>query len=207
MKLKTIFLFGVAAAFTAVLAAQAQVPGVNSTLNSVFTLAYDNSTMKPSYSASSAFTPTGTSATDVCTISGSATKNVRVRRIFFNGLATTAVSVPIGIIKRSTADSAGTAVTLTNVPYDSAFPAATAVAKSYTANPTLGTAVGFVADPYFSVGNLTTGGAQPFPSVMIYGELGSPIVLRGVAQSVVVNLNAASLSGIVASCTFEWTEE
>jgi hypothetical protein len=127
--------------------------------------------------------------------------------VFLNLKATTAVTVPVGIVKRSTANSGGTAITPTVVPYDSSNSAGTAVVRVYTANPTVGTAVGYLADPYFTVGDLTTGGVQRFPSVLIYGEQGSPIVLRGVAQGLAVNLNAASLSGVVASCTFEWTEE
>jgi len=207
MKLRSYIFAAIAVIATAVLAVQAQVPGVNSTLNSVFTLVYDASTMKPTYSATSAFSPTATAATDVCLLNGSATKTIKVRRIYFNALATTAVSDPIAIIKRSTANSGGTSVGLTEVPLDSSAGAATAVGLTYTANPTVGTAVGFIADPYFSIGNLTTGGAQSFPSVLLYGQLGSPIVLRGVAQGVAINLNAASFPGIVVSCTFEWTEE
>jgi hypothetical protein len=207
MKLRSILLATVAVIATATLAVQAQVPGVNSTLNSVFTLAYDNGTMKPTYSSTQGFSPTGTAATDICLLNGSATKNVRVRRVFLNLQATTAVTTSVAFIKRSTANSGGTALTGTVVPYDSANSAGTAVARFYTANPTVGTSIGLLADPYFSVGNLTTGGAQAFPSVMIYGAQGSPIVLRGVAQGLAVNLNAASLSGVVASCTFEWTEE
>lgn len=207
MKLRTLFIAGISALVAAVLAAQAQVPGVNSTLNSVFTLAYDNSTMKPTYSASYAFSPTATSASDICNLTGSATKTIKVRRIFFNAQATTAVTVPVAIIKRSTANTGGTGNVATAVPYDSSNSAATAVATMYTANPTTGTIVGVLADPYFSIGNLTTGGAAPFPSNLTFGQLGSPIVLRGVAQSVSISLNSGSYSGIVSSCGFEWTEE
>lgn len=207
MRYRSILLAALVGVITAVLAAQAQVPGVNSNLQTMWTLAYDNATVKPTYSASVGFSPTATTATDVCRLTGSASKTIKVRRIFFNAQATTAVTVPVSVIKRSTANSGGTATTLTNVPYDSQFAAATAVASVYTANPTVGTAVGNLADPYFSIGNLTTGGAQAFPSVLLYGQQGAAITLRGVAQSVVVYLNGGSYSGIVASCTFEWTEE
>ncbi len=208
MKLRSLLLAGVAIAATATLAVQAQVPGINSTLNTVFTLAYDNSTMKPTYSATrGGFSPTGTAATDICELRGSASRTVKVRRIYFNGMATTAATDPVAIIKRSTANTAGTGETLVNVPLDSLNAASTAVVEAYTANPTVGTAVGTIADPQFSFGTLTTAGAQAFPSHLLFGQLGSPIVLRGIAQAVTVNLNAQSLSGIVASCTFEWTEE
>lgn len=205
---KTALFLGAAALLTVAFAVQAQVPGVNSTLNSVFTLAYDNSTMKPTYSSWNSYNPAATGATDICTITGSATKNIRVRRVFFNGIATTAATDPVAIIKRSTASSGGTATfAVTSVPYDSSNAAVTATVTYYTANPTVGTIVGVVADPMFSFGNLTTGGAQALPSQMIFGALGQPIVLRGVAQSLSVNLNNLIYPGLVASCGFEWTEE
>lgn len=207
MRLPFKLLCGVAVLGTFALVAQAQVPGGNSTLQSMFTLAYDNSTMMPSYTASAAFAPTATAATDICNLTGSATKTVKVRRILVNLTATTAVTVPIGIIKRSTANTGGTIAIMTTVPLDSGSPASGATPVGYTANPTVGTAVGLVADPFFSVGNLTTGGAQGFPSEIQFGRLASPVVLRGVAQSVSVSLGAASLANVAASCTFEWTEQ
>ncbi len=85
MKLRTILLSGLAALVATTLALQAQVPGVNSTLNTVFTLAYDNSTMKQTYSAAGVVTSTMTASGEVCAISGSATKNVRVRRVIIGG--------------------------------------------------------------------------------------------------------------------------
>lgn len=208
MNLRTKLLAAVGALGIAALAAQAQVPGVNSTLNSVFTLAYDNSTMKPTYSASAGFYPTGTTATDVCSLSGSATKTIKVRRVLITAMATTAASDPIAVLRRSTASVSGTAAIIpVPVAYDSNNSAATAFADLYIANPTLGTLVGVLADPYFSIGNLTTGGAMnPTPQV-IFGQLGSPVVLRGVLETVAVNLNSGSYSGIQMSCTFEWTEE
>lgn len=42
--------------------------------------------------------------------------------------------------------------------------------------------------------------------IVDFGKLGQPIVLRGVAQSVAINLSGITLTGTV-SCTFEWTEE
>ena len=104
MKLRTLLIASAASLVTAVLAVQAQVPGVNSTLNSVFTLAYDNSTMKPTYSASGVVTPVA-SATDICTLQGSATKNIRVRRVLVAGIGFAVNAEPVSIVKRSTADT------------------------------------------------------------------------------------------------------
>lgn len=209
---RAVALASVASLLTGVLVAQGQVPGVNSTLQSVFTLTYDNSTMKPTYSATyvGALTALGT---DFCTLTGSATKNVRVRRVIFSALSSTVQSDPIAVVKRSTANSGGTSVTMTAVPYDSTNSltnstsnAATAVARIYSVNPTLGTLVGLLSDPYYTFGNLTTGvggGAFTFQ----FGALGSPVVLRGVAQVLAVNLNSQTFISGQGSCTFEWTEE
>lgn len=198
-------LLAAAILFTGVLATSAQVPGVNSTLNSVFTLAYDNSTMKASYSASGAFVPPA-SATDVCTLTGSATKNVRVRRVLLSGIADAVQTKALSVIKRSTANSGGTVGTSTTVPYDSQFAAGTAVMRVYTANPTTGTSIGIVADPLMTWGNLTTGVGGP-PLELKFGELASPVILRGTAQVLAVNLGGTSYTTPVLSCTIEWTEE
>lgn len=207
MKLSTYFLATVAILGTSALAVNAQVPGVNSTLQSVFTLAYDNSTMKPTYSATYAGSPTASGGTDICAINGSASKTVKVRRVSFNGDASTAVTEPIAFIKRSAVDTGGTVVRLVVAPYDSQNPTSTVVAEAFTANPTLGAQAGVLADPFVSFGNLTTGGAQALPSAYKFGELGQPVVLRGIAQQLAINLNGISYSGLIASCTFEWTEE
>lgn len=206
MKLRHYLLLGIAGLLTGALIAQAQVPGVNSSLNTVFTMAFDNSTMKPTYASSASFVPPA-SATDICTITGSATKIVKVRRIIVGGVADAVQTHPVLVIKRSVANSAGTATTPTVVPYDSAFPAGSAVVRAYTANPTLGAAVGTVATSMVSFGNLTTGAVSPPTTEFRFGQLGSPGVLRGVAQVLAVNLGAVTYTTPVATCTVEWTEE
>ena len=213
MKLRTLLFGGLAAAVTVVLAANAQVPGVNSTLNSVFTLAYDNSTMKPTYSATRAGIVPDSAATDICTLSGSATKTVKVRRIAISGYTATAQTDPVAIIKRSTANTGGTGVALSAIAYDSTNSltgsttnTATAVAEAFTGNPTIGTQAGMIADVYIGFGAPTN--ASEAPHEAVFGTLGSPVVLRGIAQMLTVNLNGLTYAAPVGmSCVFEWTEE
>lgn len=207
MKLRTLLAAGIASLLTAVVVSQAQVPGVNSTLNSVFTLAYDNSTMKPTYSASASFTtPTTNAGGDTCSLYGSATKTIKVRRILVGGVGSALMTDPISVIKRSTASTTGTATLPTAVPYDSSNAAATAAAEVFTVVPTtIGTAVGTLADVYITIAGATTAVAQNQPQTLIFGQLGQPIVLRGVAQS--VGVNTTGVSTFTMSCTFEWTEE
>lgn len=205
MKIRTLLIASASALIAGVLVAQGQVPGVNSTVQSVFNLVYEASTSKPTYSATQVLTP-ASSATDICTLTGSSTKTVRVRRVIFTGLTTSTVATnPISVLKRSTANSSGTAVTPTVVPYSSTSSAASAVARGYTANPTTGTLVGYISDRQYTF-NLTTTGAQPNTMEFKYGELGSPVFLRGTSQVLAVNLGAATVAGPI-SCTFEWTED
>lgn len=203
-KLRTIFLSIVAVVATSLLAVNAQVPGVNSTLATVFTMAYDNSTMMPTYSATFAFTPAA-AATDVCSLSGSASKTVKVRRILFSGVNSAVQSDPLVIVKRSTAYS-GAGTGLTKLPYDSSNAASTVnLAEAWTTNPTVGTLVGVVSEPFIQWGNLTTGLGSI--NTVVFGQLGQPIVLRGIAQSVAVNLGGLTFTTPSVTCTFEWTEQ
>jgi hypothetical protein len=207
MKFKTLLIAALSALCASVLVVGAQVPGVNSTLNSVFTLTYDNSTMKPTYSATGTG-PISTTSTDVCSLGGSASKTIKVRRILLAGGATAVVTDPVAIIKRGTAlNNAGSQV-MAQVAYDSANSAGTAALAEFysTAPSTLGTVVGVLADPFFTYSNYTTGISNG-PVQLYYGEFGSPIVLRGVLQSVGVNHNASAPAGAFITCTFEWTEE
>lgn len=145
------------------------------------------------------------SATDIAYIIGSATKTVRVTRVSVSGQAGTAINTPIVLVKRSTAASGGTCAGATEVPIDSTSAAATAAVTTCTANPTLGTGVGSVASQAIFLSTATT---QPRAADFIFGtEGGQPIVLRGVAQNVAVNLNGVSVSSGVVNVTFEWTEE
>jgi len=209
MRLRSILLSAVAAAACATLAAQAQVPGVNSTLNSVFTLAYDNSTMKPTYSASMAGIAAPNNGGDICSLYGSATKTIKVRRVILAGFSGALQTDPISIVKRSTAAVGGTLSTVdpfAMISYDSSNAAASAKVEAYTTVPTTaGTLVGILADVYITLAGATTAVAQGQPYVFKFGELGQPIVLRGAAQH--IDVNDGGLAAITLSCTFEWTEE
>lgn len=78
-------------------------------------------------------------ATDIFTISGVANKIVRVNQIMISGIATAAAAIPISIVKRTTANTAGTATTVSPVAMDSSQKSASnALIQAYTANPTLG---------------------------------------------------------------------
>ena len=145
-------------------------------------------------------------ATDVFTISGSATKTIRINKISFAAIQTTAGQVAILLIRRSTANTAGTSTSPVNVTYDTANVASTAVSLAYTANPTLGTAVGAVySSRVFVPGAATATDAQGL--FLVGGDVGQQyFTLRGVAQQLCINLNGVTLAGGSANISIEWTE-
>ena len=158
------------------------------------------------YSAgASAFVPAAT-ATDVFLISGSATKVIRIHKINVSGTTTSGspIKCTINLIKRSTANTGGTSVVSTNVPHDTSNAAASAVARSYTVNPTVGTQVGIVRSVTnsFQAAGLTVGSID----FDFNNDGGQPVILRGVAENLAVNLNSTTITGGVISVSVEWSE-
>ena len=208
MKLKTLLLVGTAALVSGVLAAHAQLPGVNSTLPTVFTYMYEASTNKPTYSAAmsigSGLVPS--SPTDVCSLQGSSTKTIRVRRVIVGGVAPAVATEPVAIIRRNAAPSAGTSTAFTPAAYDTSNSAATAIADVYTVNPSGTVGVPTVlADALVTWSNFTTGvGSGNY--TFAFGQFGSPAILRGTSQVLSVNLSGITTAGLNLQCTFEWTE-
>lgn len=157
------------------------------------------------YSASNVFVLPA-SATDVLTISGSATKTVKLFSILFYLTATTGSNATIIGLRRSSLNTGGTSTLLTNVPNDTNNAASTAVVRSYTANPTLGTLVGnnLTYGVYVSGGGTIS--SLPF-SYFIDNALEQPIILRGINQLFALNMNGVTFAGNSARATIVWTEE
>jgi hypothetical protein len=159
-----------------------------------------------SYSATSVAFVSAASATDVFTITGSASKTIRIHKVKVSGTTTSgsAIKITAQLIKRSTLDTGGTSVVATGVAHDSNSPSATAVVRHYTANPTtLGTTVGVLrADTVAFTGSGITGGVIEWN----FEDFGQPVVLRGVAQNLAVNFSATTITGPVISISVEWSE-
>ncbi|SRR6266496_3096682 len=155
-----------------------------------------------------------TGCTDLFTITGSATKIVKVTRIGLVGTTiTTPIQVVVQIIKRSTANSAGTSSAPTNlVTYDSTLnAAATATVLGYTANPTLGTTAGILLSTkiLFVIAPTATLLTYTEKFVHEFGIRPSQCpTLRGTTQVLAINLGGTTL-GTACSCDVfvEWTEE
>ena len=160
------------------------------------------------YSAASIhFVPAAT-ATDICTLTGSATKPVKVIsfKVFSN--QTSAGTNQFHLIKRSTADTGGTFNTMTAIPFDSGWDAATATAVYYLANPTTGTAVGTMFVKRFATG-ISTSLLLPYFDFLDskQGPAFTPIVLHGTAEQIALNFNSQAIpSGMSVGCEFVWQE-
>jgi hypothetical protein len=128
---------------------------------------------------------------------------------------TTAAGVAtLHYLKRSAANTGGTATNPAGVPLDANDAAASGVLSVYTAAPTTGTLAGklFIqsqgtvaatsAPAFFG---FSTGGAPGLATMV--ADLRKPIILRGVAQSFCVNFDGAALpAGFSAIWTIEWVE-
>ena len=162
-------------------------------------------TPKATYSAASLGLVAANTATDIFTIYGSATKTVKVQRIVFTATQTTAAVRDVLLIKRSTANTAGTSTAPTKIPNDSTSAAATATVLAYTANPTTGTAVGTIYCEKVNISTTALGGSKlDLNFTDIWGQ---PIVLRGTGEGLCVNLNSITSAGNLINITVFWTEE
>jgi hypothetical protein len=164
----------------------------------------------PTYMAATGpITPAAT-PTDIFQIGGSASKIIRVRRIFIDVAQTSDGTNNWFLIKRSAANSGGTAVNATKIPLDSGDAAATAIVRHYTANPTPGAAVGNLLVRRVGSPSAGSGGYVPNGIGLVIDfvkDFGRPIVLRGVAESIVWNFNGAAVpAGMTVQCGGVWTE-
>lgn len=159
------------------------------------------------YSAASIFTAAN-AATDIFTITGSATTTVRIIRLSISATKTSAGTADVVLLKRSTDNTGGTSATLTNVAHDSADAVATNTVRSYTANPTtLGTLIGNMQVDKLHVIETTKMTSQHTLEWDWTASQGKAPVLRGVAQILAVNLAGQTLAGNSFAIDVTWSEE
>jgi hypothetical protein len=162
---------------------------------------------KASYSASIVGLAPASGATDLFTITGSASKTIRITYVEVSGLATTAGTVDAVGLVRSTANSGGTSTNPAAIPHDANDAAATATINAYTANPTPGTLVGKVRAQRLFL-NVAATGASDHVAWEFGKRPARGIVLRGTSQVFAVNLNAGTMpAGAALNVSVEWTEE
>lgn len=163
--------------------------------------------MKVSYAASLSGLVSGTTATDIFTITGSATKIIKIKEIGFSITGGGGVNVNILVLKRSTANAGGTFTTISNVANDSVNGSGTAVARAYTSNPTtLGTLVGTLRAIKVFAAGASTAAAGAF--IEEFGDsFTQPIILRGVNEVLAINLLGLTISAANINVWIDWSEE
>lgn len=169
--------------------------------------------IKTTFSAANTFTPVA--GTDYITVTGSATKIIRVYSMVIATTNTTADSMEWFLIKRASIDTGGTFIQTAGVPHDSN-DTATAVVGHYTAAPTItGAFVGRfntsrvpvpVTIPTSWAQIARDAGMEMIPKIL---GIRKSIVLRGVNELLILNLNSGHLPGTGQSHAYRvlWTEE
>ena len=166
-------------------------------------LTKDEMRHRVTYRASSgSFTPAA-SATDIFTIVGVASKTIMITKIIFSATQTTGSTFNVSLIKRSTANTSGTATAMTAVPLDASDAAAGSTVQYYTANPTLGTTIGSLETvPIFC----STTATQPEKYEFDFGLKSKPIILNSASQALSLNFGGVTMTGGACFVTIEWTE-
>lgn len=168
------------------------------------------------YRASANFTPQATAAVALVSVTGSATKTVRIRRITMGGVSTAVSGSIFQLLRTSVLGAGGTTVSPTIGKLDSATATATAVVSHYTTTlKATGTAVGGPIATRYVGTNVTVTPATVFTdsNVVLFPEGGAPvgqaIVLRGTSDILEIqNVTPTNLgAGTVLSYTIEWIED
>lgn len=159
-------------------------------MNSAAQLSVDTENLKASYSWSATVTPAATPG-DIWTLTGSATKTVRLKHLRAYCNAGAAGGITISLIRRSSANTGGTSTAGTIVKRDTNSAAATAVTALYTANPTTGTPVGAIDTVFLPCA--LNGAGPAYDRYFGAGDGLQSIVLRGTTDSLALNGNGSAL--------------
>ncbi len=164
---------------------------------------------KFTYRAATAAFAAAASPTDIFEIRGAANIKVEVISVQLYGTQTTAGTTPVSLIKRSVANTGGTAVATTKVAKNAVTRASTATVQHYTANPTIsGTnTAGTIESGLAMVPATTSIIAQPVRFFDLFAMYGTGVVLNGPAESLCINLGGTTVTGNSFYAVVEWTEE
>jgi hypothetical protein len=163
---------------------------------------------KPTYSAAITGLVFALAATDIFTITGSASKTIRVITIAMSATQTAGARRDVQLVKRSTANTVGTSTAPAVVPHDSSDPAGTATVLAYTVNPTLGALVGLVRTRKVLIDSANASGSGFDDAIWHFGDKNDRSgVLRGTGDVISINMNGVTSAGNNANAYVMWTEE
>lgn len=146
-------------------------------------------------------------ASDIFTITGSATKIVKIHKITVTAVRTAGGAINMTFLKRSTANTGGTSTIVTSVSHNSTNAAATAVIRAYTANPTTGALVGSFHSYFYFIGTTGLNSANVIYDYDFDVQNGQPITLIGTNEVFAVNLGNQTVAGNFFDITIVFTEE
>jgi len=149
-------------------------------------------------------------ATDIFTISGSSVqgRKIKVLKIEVSGVATASQAIPFTVVKRSTANTGGTATNPTAVAHEAISGlSASCTVSAYTANPTVGTLVGILQSKRGTLLTPVAGTpASPTPFDFTTANTKFP-TLNGTNEILALNYNGATAAGNALDIFVTWSEE
>lgn len=180
--------------------------------NQVPAFALDSS--KSTYRFSGTFTPQATAAVTLISVTGSASKTVRIKRILLGGVSTANAQTVFTLQRTSALGAGGTGVTPTAAKNDSASAAATAVVTHYTTTlKAAGTPAGGALTTFNMPTSVVTTPTIPPALITAFPEngvaVGQAIVLRGATDFLEIqSTNGGNLSAAtVLTYTIELEED
>lgn len=148
---------------------------------------------------------TATTPTDVFTIAGAAGKKIRIKYVYVAGEQTTSSTIRVNLIKRSTLDTGGISTVITPVASESSQAASSAVVRAYTANPTLGTAIGTFSSKLLRI-NVVGSTQTPVEFDSTNGNI-KDMTLASATEQFAINFNSTTITGDLMAIDVIYTEE
>lgn len=163
---------------------------------------------KATYSSGIVGLVPASSATDVFELNNSAgSKTLKVVKLTISGMAGTAITVPVSLVKRTTVNSGGTSSTPDVEKHETSDSAGTGIVKAYTANPTLGTGTTNVVKAFYLHLPLTTTAAAPITQIYFGDGASEKGMTLAANESLCVYLNATTVSSGLLAIDVCWTEQ
>jgi len=148
--------------------------------------------------------------TDYITLTGSASKTIKIIRVEISGAATAASGLLFTLKKHTIANTGGTATNPTPLKHNSGDGTAGATVNLYSVAPTIDNSA--VIWKTARIDLAVAPGAQAYATdryVYEYGSsIGEPMTIIGVAQEFAINLGGSTLPSVcVVDIAISWTEE